>query len=286
MRHLLSGRRLLRLAGAASLIAGMGIQPVQASVDAGDRNLAGVGEAWAGVDAIAPDDVWAVGTRSDSAPLLKHWDGTRWRLASAPGGIQRLSGIDHPSSTDVWVGGQGGVIHWDGSSWAKSYDTDDLTVIQSIVALGTDDVWATGFRMTKVGGLTVHWDGSRWTMVGKSHPEHWLFDISADSPDDVWVAGEGIISRWNGRHWRTIPDAPLYINAVDVRSPDDVWLAGAVNGEPPPSQDAAVFHWDGHDITQADLPEVEASSHLDAISVVGADDIWTVGDVVGPKGHD
>jgi hypothetical protein len=85
------------------------------------------------VSAIATDDVWAVGGRSDDSgaciPLIEHWNGSRWSQVPAPDGVGCLSDVHAVSSQDVWAVGsgplglQGGtILHWDGSSWSVAPD--------------------------------------------------------------------------------------------------------------------------------------------------------------------
>jgi hypothetical protein len=255
--------------------------PVQASASRVMERVStdGVNEAFTGVDAIAADDVWAVGIRSDSAPLIKHWDGARWRDYSAPPGIRNLSGVDHVSSTDVWVGGQGGIMHWDGTAWTMSYVGRDLLVIESIVAVGPDDIWAAGFSMGRAGGIKMHWDGSRWTRVGKSQPDNWMHAIDADQGGDVWAVGDDGVQRWTGHSWKRFPGLLLWAMDVAVVSRSDVWIAGR---DPQVGGDAAMVHWDGHDFTAIDVPTHGTSSELDAFSVGAAGDIWAVGKSTSP----
>ena len=99
------------------------------------------------VTAIAPDDVWAVGSTWDpdpvgqvqelhrSHPLILHWDGTRWSLT-----VQRIRGG-----------------------------------LSAIASVGRNEVWATGegpdFGSTRTSGLTEHWNGISWkTISGATRP--------------------------------------------------------------------------------------------------------------------
>ena len=89
-----------------------------------------------GAAAIAPNDVWAFGTRG--ATLADHWDGTRWRIARTP---------NPGSSGNALYGG---------------------------AALGANDVWAVGQSLDS-GWRTVamHWDGARWRVTRTPNPGTW-----------------------------------------------------------------------------------------------------------------
>ncbi|MEA2574169.1 MAG: hypothetical protein QOH93_1467, partial [Chloroflexia bacterium] len=88
-----------------------------------------------GIDAAAPDDIWAVGVFSGSSGsrgLLLHWDGTAWTPVLGPSTgstTEVLFAVKATASDDAWAVGQIGaysnpaspvVIHWDGTEWRKA----------------------------------------------------------------------------------------------------------------------------------------------------------------------
>jgi len=201
------------------------------------------------VAALAPDDVWAGGTRiaqDDGAGyvgthnLVLHWDGSSWEHVLAP----------IPAS----FGSQG--VSGDG--------------IYDILALAADDVWFLGewIRMNAQGftfrhALAMHWDGSSFTVhedfpvVGSNGATILASDAAA--PDDIWavgMAGDGdpatnqsYIFHWDGAHWehRPAPQVPGYshvLGDVQVLAPDDVWISGS-SWAPPNVVTQFMLHWDG-----------------------------------------
>ena len=113
-----------------------------------------------GVVAIAPDDVWAVGT-SDSHPLAVHYDGVSFTESDFPTADANLVDVDARASDDVWaVGtpiissdiGPPAAWHWDGSVWSH-------VAIENAVGRGFyEDVGvAPGGEVTAVG--TGYGDG-------------------------------------------------------------------------------------------------------------------------------
>src|SRR2546425_3930791 len=84
-----------------------------------------------GVDAIGPDDTWAVGYFNTVNPLIEHWDGTGWFVSGAPvpGIVNILFGVAAASPTDIWAVGQyqpnsfSGtktfILHWNGTAWSQ-----------------------------------------------------------------------------------------------------------------------------------------------------------------------
>jgi hypothetical protein len=67
----------------------------------------------------------------DCAPLIEHWDGTRWTQVVAPAGVGCLSDVEAVTADDAWavgsgpLGFEGGtILHWDGIAWAVSPDPE------------------------------------------------------------------------------------------------------------------------------------------------------------------
>lgn len=210
------------------------------------------------VAALAPDDIWAAGTRmaqDDGAGyvgthnLVLHWDGSTWEhvLAPIPGsiGLQGVSG--------------------DG--------------IYDILAVAPDDVWFLGewIRITPQSftvrqALAMHWDGSGFTVhedmpvVGSNGAT--IHASDAASPDDIWAVGaagdgdpatnQSYIFHWDGSDWehRPAPQVPGYqhtLGDVKVLAPDDVWISGS-SWAPPNVVVQFMLHWDGSDHEFIEVP--------------------------------
>jgi hypothetical protein len=113
-----------------------------------------------GVEAVAPNDVWAVGHTYVGGPhwipLIMHWDGVSWTEATIP--IPKF-------------GGQ----------------------LRDIVALSPSNVYATGFagEGSFAETLVLHWDGTSWTRQTTPSPETGpkIFGAAAVAPSTVWAAG-------------------------------------------------------------------------------------------------
>jgi hypothetical protein len=132
-----------------------------------------------GVTAIAPNDVWAVGTSYNPATfpaksahnVTMHWDGASWTLVPAPTRhfahfeqvATSLRDVDAVSSTEVWAVGyskgyrNGGrrttrrrtlVLEWNGQRWSvvPSPNAFDIrnSELRSVSALPDGHVWAVG----------------------------------------------------------------------------------------------------------------------------------------------
>jgi hypothetical protein len=132
-----------------------------------------IGGSFSAVAALAPNDVWAVGSgQSFQAPFaagafIEHWDGAQWSFvpspsppSSNPGGSAFLTGVAAVSATDIWAVGA-----FPGSS--------------------------TGLHHT----LTEHWDGTNWTIVASPNVgtgDNELFGITALKGGTVIAVGTAI----------------------------------------------------------------------------------------------
>jgi hypothetical protein len=172
------------------------------------------------VAAIAPDDVWAVGSyvhnkTQRSRTLTLHWNGNFWsRIWSPSGGFEaaELNDVAAVSSGDVWaVGHSAGyvngihyrwrtlILHWDGRSWTRVWSpspSDSLNVLNAVSFSSATDAWAVGAYQTPslptLKTLALHWNGTAWHRVwtpnGNSYTNR-LDDVSLVSTNDVWAVG-------------------------------------------------------------------------------------------------
>ena len=254
-----------------------------------------------GVVAIAPRDVWAVGTVHDGElPLIEHWNMISWAVVASPQiPSGRLLAVAAVSSRDVWAGGdQGGSAyskalaeHWDGTRWrtiptaATSHDDS----LQAFAARSTRDVWAVGgYDDSEVrggrGAVVKHWDGRRWSNVPAPTLSGPLSGVAAVSDHDVWtVEGTSMLAHWDGRRWHVVRIAGgADVSAIAALPTGGPWAVGEVRGQP------LAAHWTGGRWRQVATPAVDlplsgeaaippAPGVLHAIAAVSATDIWAVG---------
>ena len=156
-----------------------------------------------GIEALAPDDVWAVGNRSSGRTghtLVLHWNGTRWRIIASPSPAPTpLTG--HPYAT-----------------------------LESVHASSPRDIWTVGESVNVAPAgpsttLILHWDGTRWSRTPTPNERNdagasfdTLFSVDARAPGDVWAAGSwnsesagfggggdhSLVEHWDGRRWRIV----------------------------------------------------------------------------------
>jgi N-acetylneuraminic acid mutarotase len=202
------------------------------------------------VDAVSPDDIWAVGDQGASGSYesrIQHWNGTSWEIVASP---------------------------------------DPLT-LQGVAAIASDDVWAVGYPDSYGQTRTIHWDGNTWSVVPspnvEGHPNY-LYDVAASGPNDVWAVGKAnsrpLLMHWDGTEWSIVPPPDgVYgsLNGVDVLSPNDAWAVGTVgvyNGE----DLTVVLHWDGTSWTRVNSPNPGTYRNiLHAVKAIAPNDVWAVG---------
>jgi hypothetical protein len=144
------------------------------------------------VAAVARDDVWAVGSTSNVAPvgvsetLIEHWDGSRWRRVPSPNQLNTAG---------------------------NAYN-----LLFAVAVAGPDDVWAAGSwnsRLPGYGGggdnpLAEHWDGRMWRITPMRTPTDRaiLYQLVTTPQGAVAVGDQGnpyrtLIERRAGRRWST-----------------------------------------------------------------------------------
>jgi len=193
------------------------------------------------VAALAPDDVWVLGTPgSNSSDVYLHWNGTSWQLSRGPNIGLRLGSAamqviaaDHRGylwAAGGWVGigetgfPRGGTVErWNGRRWEVSRHFTWKEPLTMMAPVAPDDVWAiAGGSFTTAGtyGISpievLHWNGSTWRMAlslgGTSSVD--LTGLVALSADDAYVIGQDtstkhpFIRHWDGTRWRSVPRGP------------------------------------------------------------------------------
>jgi hypothetical protein len=193
------------------------------------------------IDAIGPNDVWAVGQwRNGSVDpfqtLFLHWDGTAWSQVTGanPGSVSnQLFDVSGSSANDVWASGlmyDGNrtsplIEHWDGVQWTVVSVPPVGTGVNSInavEAIAPSDAWAVGYfydpGTTIYKTLTLHWNGTQWSVVASPSVgdyDNTLEGVVALAPDDVWAVGSygsnctdfcqfTLAMHWDGTAWSIV----------------------------------------------------------------------------------
>jgi hypothetical protein len=210
------------------------------SVDSGPNELLGV-------DAVAADDVWAVGHRTPMPirPIAMHWDGTSWTAQrSGLSSFDEVFDVWSAGGTDTWASGSFpasdiSVKRWDGTTWNDSGAINNTQL--GIDGISPSDIWAVGSSNRKA----EHWDGSVWH--GKrihdvpGSRDITLYDLVAVATNNVWAAGwwapvgtngdsRTLIEHWDGTRWRLASSQngggpSNFLHGVSVAG-DEGWAVG------------------------------------------------------------
>jgi hypothetical protein len=261
------------------------------------------------VDAVATDDVWAVGYHNianygSEKSMTLHWNGTSWsivRSANIGPNANILRGVAAASSNDVWAVGlanstslQSGrplVEHWDGTAWslARSPKTGQaFAQLEAVAVISTSDVWAVG----GAGGRTLveHWDGTAWRIVSSPNGPGGsgeLSSVSAFAANDVWAVGTSggktLAEHWDGTAWTVVssPNGSLpssSLAGVVTLSPSDVWAVGISQDQVRVLIRTLTLHWDGSSWSVVTSPNPGPDYNgLDGVAGLSGGDVWAVG---------
>ncbi len=265
------------------------------------------------VAALAPSDVWAVGSYENAEngllepqkTLVEHWDGTHWKVIASPNAkafFNTLNGVAALASNDIWaVGSQGSlsglsktlIEHWDGTHWSivkspnvGSYDN----TLQGVTALSPDDIWAVGESSDGKGGartLVEQWNGQQWSVVPSpsiGSYQNLLREVAGVAPDDVWTVGlywsypgdilNTLTEHWNGSSWSVVA-SPNPPGGDNVLSGVAALATSDVWAVGYAAGVSLILHWDGYQWRQ--VPSPDGGGGLDSIEALNTHDIWAVG---------
>jgi len=171
------------------------------------------------VDAIATDDVWAVG-KANAQTLTMHWDGSTWTRVPRPNvgqDPQGLVDVSAVASDDVWaVGtieagepfpGETLVLHWDGSVWSvvDSPSPPSGDEVTGVAAFPDAKAWMVGTYFPDAQtnkALTVRFAGENVHRIGIPGTNT-LEGVAGTRPDNVWAVGTGIY-RFRNHAWHLV----------------------------------------------------------------------------------
>ena len=260
-----------------------------------------------GVDAVAANDVWAVGystVNPHDVTLIEHWNGQEWSVIPSPNsgaGTNQLAGVAAVAADDVWAVGRydrgtalwGTLIeHWDGSAWSivPSPNAAGSNLLWGVTAVAANDAWAVGVADDRT--LALHWDGSAWTIVptpNAGSDSNVLLGVTAVAANDVWAVGrynntglfwlQTLVLHWDGSAWSIVPSPNTQYGAnvlysVAAVAANDVWAVGMGNGWP------LTEHWSGGAWSIVPSPPNGNNQHdLFGVAAASSGDVWAVGRV-------
>jgi len=224
----------------------------------------------AGVSAVGPSDVWAVGSYDTGGTarnhlLIEHWNGASWSIVAHPDILGELDAVVAVSTNDVWaVGSSGGktlAMHWDGATWAqvptpnKGTATNSLVDISarsatSILAVGTADFGQPFPGKT----VALSWNGAAWSLQPTPTPSSGdtVTGVSLPPTGRPWMVGtywptatffQALAERRTSSGWQQVPVGHTTFEGVAALSDSDAWAVGA-----------AIYRWNGSSWNQVVAP--------------------------------
>ncbi len=156
---------------------------------------------------IGPNDTWIVGSDDAHAtPYAAHFDGTQLTRVTLPSTIDNLTSVSATSGSNVWFAGAANdgtyiALQWNGTAWKT--ETLPITpprfywvLMTDIVAVGTNDVWASGFLTNGNGAepnmILVHREASGWSPVSLDAPNASIDHIAPDGANGLWLVSRYI----------------------------------------------------------------------------------------------
>jgi hypothetical protein len=266
-----------------------------------------------GVDAVAANDAWAVGSYhvdfARSRTLVAHWDGTTWTAVPTPNAnpdsLNDLSAVaavpNSPGS--VWSVGISGesassanrralILQRAGGAWRlvaapRVTASDYLTAVD---ATGANDAWAVGYGSDGLSAgpttpIVLRWTGTAWRQLRlPTSAATELYGVEALAPNDVWVVGRTapdgytwgpFAAHFDGISWRLVA-VPAVAYDNNTRLNDVVALSPAdIYAVGATGQGTTlVVHWNGASWTTE--PTV-SSGILAGAAVLGPRTVWAVG---------
>jgi hypothetical protein len=139
--------------------------------------------------AVAPNDVWAVGTH------ILHWDGRTWSSVRVDPTTDYRDVVSTPGG-DAWAVGdrndQPTGARWDGQNWSVTSmpNPGRYGRLNAVAPLADDDIWAAGAYEYKENALILHWNGTTWNPIPNPVPG-FTSEITgmAASNGEIWAVG-------------------------------------------------------------------------------------------------
>jgi hypothetical protein len=118
--------------------------------------------------AVSAKDIWAIGSTSEgpAGGLLKHYNGTSWKTATAAAlSDLQFGGIVALSSSNVWAtaendSGEALLVHYDGSQWASVTVPYSGIGLNSFAPDGQGGFWLDGYDTTSSKTWVLHYSAA------------------------------------------------------------------------------------------------------------------------------
>jgi len=274
------------------------ITQVLAGVTVGGLWAGSARDAWLAGDECADLATCGEGDTSNGTVVVRHWDGTAWRVVRPPRAFvnspldQGVAAVAASSGVNAWVLAARGTesvqytdaLHLTGTQWGAPVRLD--ADIEAAVAPSAGQLWAFGQPSASGSpGYVAHFNGRTWT--------HGPFPFSGTAADarsasDVWVGGGGGRARlglehWNGSRWHPTPLPNLHLSASDLLlasfvgiadlGPRNVWADITTQNDTSANPPGTILlHWNGKAWSRVAFPYL--GSAFSPVTSDGHGGIW------------
>lgn len=267
-----------------------------------------------GVTCVSPRDCWAVGNSVDNGgagathPLIEHYTGSRWAIASAPdpslGPNVVLNGVACVSAGECWAVGDSGnasvtrllIEHYTGGRWAivgiPNPSSDPFAVLNGVACMSDGECWAVGYsgNASVTRPLIEHYTGSRWIIVDAPDPSAGPF-VALDGitcvSRDCWAVGSSgigsptLLEHITGSTWAVSANSGAGVSlGVSCASAVDCWVVGDTQQPSIAQGPPIIAHYNGINLTADHSPypmAEDTGAVLNGVSCVSTADCWAVG---------
>jgi hypothetical protein len=241
------------------------------------------------VDAVASNDIWAVGSHGNQQPLVEHWDGQGWQAVPAENGgstLSQLGAVAALGSADVWAVGW----LWNNGlqPLVEHYSPGGCPIPPSYTPPPTATPTFTRTPTVTPMPLLSPTPGCvpDWAVISSPSPDNFrnfLLGATALAPANAWAVGYignglTLAEHWDGAFWTTVtspnPSYGGHLNAVAATRATDVWAVGAgVN-----TYHTLTEHWDGTAWSIVPSPNPGSFyNFLEGVAAIGPQDVWATG---------
>ena len=268
----------------------------------------------AGLAAVGPNDIWAVGRYNTGRPptvtgrdtLALHWNGTVWSPVTTPNATWAgadfftLEDADAVSANQVWAVGYAEdfaslksttlIERWNGSTWSivpspNPAGSNRPNELFAVAASGSNVVWAVGEAgYPEEKALVLRFNGNRWRAVPNGCGTA-LYGLDVVSANDVWAVGPNTTCHFDGSAWAIVPspqprgqfnEVEYALKDLSAVGPNDVWASGyrVIDAGEYYEYASIVEHWDGKAWS---LTTIVPGHQLTGIEALAPDDVWAVG---------
>ncbi|MGH3160143.1 MAG: hypothetical protein ACRDNF_26725 [Streptosporangiaceae bacterium] len=274
------------------------------------------GDTFLDVEAVGPDDAWAVGSSGYNLgawgrPVLRHWHDGQWLSPKIPGWfngskvggwVNALQAVGGSSPSDVWALGPYYLVdetvlravHWNGITWTRStvpFQGSFAPQITSVVSFAGSGAWAFGcYCGASQSPYIAHFTDGHWRDVTPAGlPFGGIWTASAISSSNIWAvqgdANEGSFGalHWNGTTWASVAVPSSLTSGPDSFYPGGGLVASATGdvvftGSLTSSGAAAVVTDDNGSWS---VTEPAAANALGPLTPDGSGGLWAASEPLG-----